>query len=173
MAGLHLCSDGIVCNGLWQACDSGSIYVCASTASITQQSVNRTTDQPASQGGRQAAGRVQTGWSSRLVSRMNHSGSANRPQPDHITATQHPAIYRAAYGCVQGGRGRRREGKAAKKKTESHIKKKTKEEEWWQEGQVWWQCQRMKEEKWSRKGRSKSQGGRTTGGELARGMKCC
>lgn len=54
---------------------------------------------------------------------MNHSGSANRPQPDHITATQHPAIYRAAYGCVQGGRGRRREGKAAKKKTESHIKK--------------------------------------------------
>lgn len=123
MAGLRLCSDGIVCNGLWQACDSGSIYVCASTASITQQSVNRTTNQPASQGGRQAAGRVQTGWSSRLVSRMNHSGSANRPQPDHITATQHPAIYRAAYGCVQGGRGRRREGKAAKKKTESHIKK--------------------------------------------------
>lgn len=173
MAGLRLCSDGIVCNGLWQACDSGSIYVCASTASITQQSVNRTTSQPASQPGRQAGSRPGPDRVKQQAGKQNEpqwqcKQTTARPHHNH-TASCH--LQSCIWLCA--GRERKEEGRKSSKEKEKSYKKKTKEEEWWQEGQVWWQCQRMKEEKWSRKGRSKSQGGRTTGGELARGMKCC
>lgn len=96
--------------------------------------------QPASQPVSQPASRVQTGWSSSLVSRVNRSGSANRPQSNHITTTQHPAIYRAAYGCLQGG------------KRKEWWRQSSKEEGRRQGQLVGWRGQRTKEKK-SREGR--------------------
>lgn len=99
---------------------------------------------------------------------MNRSGSANRPQSDHITTTKHPAIYRAEYGCLQGGSGRREDG--------GRSKEKRREEEI-----AGWKGRKADEmtgakadkgkvkKEWDKRDRK---GERARGSKLARGMKC-
>lgn len=111
MAGVCLQGHTRIVYGSLAVVVSMCVCVCASfcaTASIMQQSVSQSTIRPAS--------RVQTGWSSRLVSKMNRSGGANRPHSDHITTTQYPAINSAAYDCLQEWKAAKRDLKKGRKR---------------------------------------------------------